>query len=237
MKRSLAVAALALLLGATDAAQAQTAKAPYPTMAPIEAYRMKSRTDEIALARSAAPAAIAKDAEILVLGSKGYESAAKGTNGFTCIVIRAWANKFDHADFWNPKIRAPHCFNPAGARSVLPTYLKRTEWVLAGVAKDEMESRTKQAVAAKEITPPEIGSMCYMLSKGGYLGDDVGGAWRPHLMFYLPPTEPATWGANLPDVQVFADTGGVEPVTVFFAPVRDWSDGTPGPMPKKQMKM
>jgi hypothetical protein len=34
-------------------------------------------------------------------------------------------------DFWNPKFRAPICFNPAAARTVLPAYLERTKWALA----------------------------------------------------------------------------------------------------------
>ena len=34
-------------------------------------------------------------AEIMVMGSHGYETVAKGTNGFVCMVQRAWANNFD----------------------------------------------------------------------------------------------------------------------------------------------
>src|SRR6478672_1086103 len=121
--------ALAFLVASAGRAHAQS---PYPTMAPIEQYRMASQADEVALARSAAPAAISDDAEVLVLASRGYETAAKGKNGFVCIVERAWANEYDDADFWNPKIRGPICFNAAAARSVLPGYLRRTEWALAG---------------------------------------------------------------------------------------------------------
>ena len=100
----------------------------------------------------------------------------KGTNGFVCIVERAWAKDFDSSDFWNPKVRAPHCFNAAD-RS-LPTYLKRTEWVLAGVSMAEMADRTRAAIAAKQINDPEPGAMVYMMSKRGYLGDDVRGHWH-----------------------------------------------------------
>ncbi len=88
-------------------------------MAAIEQYRSANAADEIALARSAAPAAISGDAEVLILGSHGYESAVKGKNGFVCIVERSWATDFDDAEFWNPKIRAPICFNAPSVRSVL----------------------------------------------------------------------------------------------------------------------
>ena len=51
--------------------QAQAPKTAYPSMAPIEQYLMTDRNAEIALARSAAPEAISRDATILVLGRHG----------------------------------------------------------------------------------------------------------------------------------------------------------------------
>src|SRR5258708_4571551 len=162
---------LALLFASIAPAYAQ---APNLTMAPIEQYRMASQSDEIALARSAAPASISNDAEILTLASRGYETAAKGKNGFVCIVERAWANEYDSAEFWNPKVRAPICFNAAAARSVLPGYLRRTEWALTGASRAQMLDRTKAAGAAKQITAPEVRAMCYMMSKNGYLSDADG---------------------------------------------------------------
>ena len=58
---------LVALLNGTGPIHAQDAKTPYPTMAPIEQYRM-DRNAEIAMARTAAPASISKDAEVLVMG-------------------------------------------------------------------------------------------------------------------------------------------------------------------------
>jgi hypothetical protein len=223
-------AAIAALLALSLGGAAQAAKAAYPSMAPIAQYRMASQAEEIDLARSAAPPSVSNDAEILTLGARGYETAVKGKNGFVCIVERAWASDFEDAEFWNPKQRGPICFNPASVRSVLPTYLKRTEWVLAGVSKADMVERTKAAIAAKEIAEPEVGAMCYMMSKGGYLGDAAGGHWHPHLMFFLPRSEAAAWGANLPGSPVLGGGGGLEPGTVVFTIVPNWSDGTPAPM-------
>jgi hypothetical protein len=71
----------AVVLGATWQAQAQDAKGSYPNMAPLDQYVMTERDAEIALARSAAPESISGDAEVLVLGRHGYETAVKGTNG------------------------------------------------------------------------------------------------------------------------------------------------------------
>ena len=217
----------ALLLGRGDGGvSAQAATSAYPNMAPLAQYLSASREDEVALARSAAPPAIAKDAEILVLGPKGYETAVNGTNGFVCLVVRPWDNNFDSPDFWNPKFHAPECLNRPAARSVLPVYLRRTEWVFAAVSRAEMLARTKSAVAAHEIRAPEVGSMVYMMSKRGYLGDTVGGPWYPHVMFLLPRTPGTEWGADLQGSPIFSESTRPEPVTIFFVPVGRWSDGT-----------
>jgi len=208
---------------------------PYPDRAPLEQYRIASQADEIALARSAAPPSISADAQVLTLGATGYETAVHGTNGFVCIVERSWASGFADAAFWNPKIRGPICFNPASVRTVLPTYLQRTRWVLAGDALPRLVERTKAAIAAGEIRPPEAGAMCYMMSKGGYLGDDAGagGHWHPHLMFFVPhdPAGDAAWGANKHGSPVMGgDNSDIDPAVVYFVVVANWSDGTPGPM-------
>jgi hypothetical protein len=79
-------------------------------MAPLNQYLMP-RDTEIALARSAAPDSIARDAEMMVLSRRGYETAVQGKNGFVCMVWRSWAAKIDDPDFWNPKLRAPICLN------------------------------------------------------------------------------------------------------------------------------
>jgi hypothetical protein len=92
---ALALFALALALGAARHAQAQDAKNPYPTsMAPLDQYLM-GRDAEIALARSAAPPSVSKDATIMVLGRHGYETAVEGTNGFVCNVDRSWMDQFE----------------------------------------------------------------------------------------------------------------------------------------------
>ena len=126
---------LAFLHCAIGSASAEDAKATYPAMAPVAQYQMATMADETALARTAAPTSISGDADVLTLGSNGYETTAKGKNGFVCPVQRSWAAGLDDAEFWNTKLRAPICFNPAAVRSVLPGYLERTRWVLAGISK------------------------------------------------------------------------------------------------------
>lgn len=195
---------------------------------PLDAYLSPGREAEAALARSAAPAAVSNDATILVLTASGYETAAKGSNGFTCLVDRSWGADFDDAEFWNPKTRGPLCLNPAASRTVLPALLQRARWVVEGLTREQLLQRTRAAVQAKAIVPPEPGAMCFMLSKDGYL-NNAGGHWRPHLMFYLPRVEAAAWAANTRGSPVYGGPLMVEPTTVFIVPVATWSDGSPAP--------
>jgi hypothetical protein len=113
--------ALLVVLGPAHQAMAQDATTPYPTMAPIDHYLMADQGAEIALARSAAPESIARDAAVLVLGRHGFETAVNGKNGFVCVVERSWTSAPD-PDFWNPKVRTPMCFNAAAARSYMFYY-------------------------------------------------------------------------------------------------------------------
>jgi hypothetical protein len=216
---------LAIWTSTARSAQAQDAKTPYPSMAPVEQYMMADRNSEIALARSAAPESIARDAEVMVLGAHGYETAVKGKNGFVCIVERSWTAGIDDPDFWNPKLRGPICFNPMAVRAYLPLTIKKTELILRGESKAQMFESIKAALDKKEVPPPEPGAMCYMLSKDGFLGDHAG-HWHPHLMFFVPQTDAATWGADLPGSPILAGKDVQDRLTVFLVPVAKWSDGT-----------
>jgi hypothetical protein len=225
MKIMAIVVATVILLGATWHAIAQDAKVAYPSMAPLDQYLMEDRGSEIALARSAAPESISRDAEVLVLGRHGYETGVKGTNRFVCLVERSWTSPIDDPGFWNPKGRAPICLNAPAARSYLPRTIKKTDLILAGRTKAQMIEAIAAAVDKKELPPIDSGAMCYMLSKQGYLSDRVG-HWHPHLMFFFSKTDPVAWGAGLPGSPIFAFNDKWEDLTVFLVPVRQWSDGT-----------
>jgi hypothetical protein len=205
----------------------------YPAMAPIAEYRMAPQ-DEIALARSAAPASISADADVLVLGSAGYETAVHGKNGFVCLVERSWDAPFDDHRFWNPKLRGPDCFNPPAARSVLPQYLKRTEWVLAGASKQELMEKARSAFASQDFVAPEVGSLTFMLSKNAYLEDD-GGPWLPHMMLFVPHGQAAAWGAGKKGSPIIAQEGQPFEPTVLMVPVGHWSDGSAPPAKPHKM--
>jgi hypothetical protein len=209
---------------------AQVAKTRYPVMAPLGQYLMPESA-EIVLARGAAPASISGDAEVMVLRRDGYATAVKGKNGFVCIVERAWGQATDDSEFWNQKMRAPHCFNPQAARTFLPIYLMKTKLVLAGKSKTEILKATTSALDRKELPPLEPGAMAYMMSKQQYLSDDDM-SWHPHVMFYATGDATKSWGADLPDSPVMAANDPEERVTILFVVADKWSDGTTAPAMK-----
>ena len=238
--KTIACFALVVVRGGAGPAQALDAKTAYPSMAPLDQYLMTDRTAEIALARTAAPESISRDATVVVLGSHGYETAVEGKNGFVCIVERAWMSPFDSPEFWNPKNRSPICYNPPAARSVLPLTFRRTQLLLAGKSKDEVKESIKAAIEKKELPELEPGAMSYMMSKDAYL-TDKGGHNMAHLMFYTPLD--TVWGANVVDSSnelsepfpgsplLLAPSykGNPEPIDMFLMPTGMWSDGTPAP--------
>ena len=222
-----ALLATLLVIIAADVASAAAPTFAHSAAARIQLYLMASPQQEVALARSAAPPSISAHAAVMVLGAQGYVTAIKGSNGFVCLVERSWANAVNvkSTEFWNTRFHAPFCFNTAGAQSVLPRYLMRTQWVLAGASEGEVGNREETAWAAGKIEEPAAGAMCYMMSKRGRLNH--GGPWRPHLMFFFPRAQAPNWGANLQGTPVFAQTN--EDTTMFFVLVPVWSDGTPAP--------
>ncbi|MGH7604078.1 MAG: hypothetical protein ACRENK_08800 [Gemmatimonadaceae bacterium] len=192
-------------------------------------YLMPDRAAEIALARSAAPTAVSASATVLVLTRTGFVEASHGGNGFVCLVLRSFAASIGDPNFWNPKIRAPHCLSPPAVRTILPEMLKRAEWILAGMSPTKILTRTRVAYASHEFPMPTAGAMAYMTSPKQHLQDETPQNWMPHLMFYYDRALPAsTWGAGGMAATVIDGTAvdTTSPVQVLLIPVRRWSDGS-----------
>lgn len=220
--RILTSAALTLL--ATRALHAQQA----PDLTP---YLIADRSAEIALARSAAPGNVSDSATVLVLERKGFVQAARGTNGFTCLVLRSFTAPTNDPAFWNPKVVAPSCFNAPAVRTVLAPILKRVDWVITGVTLAEVDARTERGYASHTFPAPAPGAMAYMTSPRQHLVD-ANPHWLPHLMFFYDRATPAAaFGAAGMDAPIINGTAGDAhaPVLALYIPVRQWSDGSPAP--------
>jgi hypothetical protein len=137
------------------------------------------REREIALARSAAPPEISREATVLALvRGQGYEVAAEGTNGVTCLVSRTW-----------PQSIEPHCFDREGSRTILPMQLRRAELRELGWTKEEIERDVADGFRTGRLSAPRRPAMSWMMSGAQVLVNDAGqvvGAWKPHLMIYHP---------------------------------------------------
>lgn len=216
MRKNQIVISCFVLLVTAHQAMAQDAK--------FDRYLMADRDAEITLARSAAPESISRDADVLILGRHGFETAVKGKNGFVCIVGRSWTSAAD-ADFLDSKVRVPMCVNAAAARSYLLRVTRITELILAGRTKTQMEEAYAAAIGKQELPPMEPGAMCYMMGKDGF-GGATAPHWPPHLMFFYSDTDPAGWGANLAGSPVIAVAAPAEHLTQFVIPTQRYSDGT-----------
>jgi hypothetical protein len=211
-----------LLIGiaaAAVAAQTPVARA-YP---PIADYLMP-RDTEIAMARTAAPAIIADRASVKVLTRTGYEVASQGDNGAVCLVMRGFtAPTYTPAPLrdlvYDPSVHAPICFAAPAARAVLPYYELRTRLAMAGKTPDQIGEAVQAAYVKGELPRRDGATFAYMFSAHQHLGPGIG-AWRPHVMVFVPYADATTVGATPfgePVPQVTDDAG--TPFAVVVIPV------------------
>ena len=221
--------ALALLVAAAAlpfSTRAATSEG-LPTRGPIGPYLMQ-RQAEIALARTAGPPSIAANAEVLVLTPNGFETAAKGTNGWVCLVERSWNSAFDDTEFWNPKERGPDCLNPPAARTEIPQQIQEAKWALGGLSRQQMAEKTKAAFVDHTFKSPEPDAFGFMLSKEGYL-NHARGPWQPHMMFFVTKEQVAIYGSNVANSPTASKDRGAYLSAMIYVPVPTWSDGSPAP--------
>jgi len=214
--------AMVSLLPVALNAQSGSAPRAYP---PLNEYLMAPEA-EIAMARSAAPSNISDKAAIKVLSPSGYQVVREGDNGFVCLVLRGWA-----APTYTPEqfrgfvyeagIRAPICFDPSAARTVLPYYELRSRLGMAGRSPAQIAEGVQEAYSKGELPRRDGVSFAYMWSAEQTLGPGIG-HWHPHMMVFAPYYDNTMLGGNpfghvLPQVSDDAGT----PFTVVVIPVDD----------------
>lgn len=185
----------------------------------MELPKLLDRAEEIALARSAAPADVSDRATVLVLERGGYVEGERGTNGVTCYLSRSWPGSLE-----------PHCFDEEGSRTILRMALLRAELREAGKSKEEADREIAEGLRTGELRLPTRPAMSYMMSPHQILYNDEGdyvGQWQPHLMIYFPYLTTADLGlASVPslDAAVVVDPG--KPTANIMIVVKDFADGT-----------
>jgi hypothetical protein len=201
-----AMVALCVLAPSTSAQATASAKLP-PLM---------NETAEIALARSAAPAAISGNADVWVLRRGGHEKVVTGTSGVACIVQR------DH-----PESIYPLCYDAEGARTILPIALREQRLREQGWTTDRINADVAAAIERGELKVPSSSGIAWMQSAQQviYAGADGPrvGAWKPHIMIYMPyATEKTTGVMPLEDGDFMIREPGTATAHLIIIS-RDWA--------------
>ncbi|MGH7720381.1 MAG: hypothetical protein ACREON_16245 [Gemmatimonadaceae bacterium] len=198
---------LGFIGGLAPEAQAQGTAAALPRLLP--------EAEEIALARSAAPAWISDSATVYMLRRGGHAKVREGTNGFNCLVSRD-----------NPESLYPICYNPEASKSVLPVSLREQQLREQGKSDADVRREIEADYARGAFKPPAGAAMSYMMSPqqvlyAGAAGRRVG-QWHPHVMIYVPYATSAQLGVNPPRGHVFIGEEGT-PTAHVVVVVPEWA--------------
>jgi len=189
MLRTIVSVAFTVFLCATgvmSARSAQDSSANPPKTAPL-----LPRDQEITLAESAAPPAIAKNAAVYVLEEKGYTKVRDGSNGFTCLVERDLPLNIE-----------PICYDEEGSSTLLLAVLRKAELRRQGKSEEEVKAEIGEGYSSGRFRAPRRPGMAYMLSPDTHVYNPRSGKTRtlpPHLMFYAPYLKNSDIGIDEPD--------------------------------------
>jgi hypothetical protein len=166
------------------------------------------RAEEVALARSGAPASVSDSASIWVFTEAGYVLATRGSSG-ACYVSRSWPTSIE-----------PHCFDDEGAETIMKIHMREVELLHKGTAIDDVDRTIGADLASGKLRLPRRPAMSYMMSAGQKLISDTGqpaGAWRPHIMIYYPYLESKDLYKGAPDMAAGMVTGsGTATSSIMF---------------------
>lgn len=201
--------------GTSAASSARTAYPAKPT--PL------ADSAEIALARSAAPDELSKDAAVYTVKDGRVITLRAGTNGSSCMVARDY----------HPGSLYPICFNPEGTRTVLRRELLQMKLRSLGVPEDSIDYAVAAAYTTGELEVPTTMALAYMMSPSQVLFSEASkngrrvGAWHPHLMFYVPGATPAKIGLATASSGPISVSSAGTPQAELIVKLPQWADGTP----------
>jgi len=159
------------------AALAVALSIPVAAGASEESGKLTAACEE-ALALSALPARLRHQASVYSLTDQGFRKTRENDGPFTCIVER------NHVD-----AIIPQCVDAAGADTIIPGIMKKTQWTLAGVPLTDRRARFAELAQKEELQPPPRSGISYMMSNFNYVWNtNTENLMRvpPHVMFYAP---------------------------------------------------
>ena len=185
-----------------------------------------SDSAEVALALTAAPASLTVGAEVYVWHDGHFVKARTGSSGVACMVSR------------DARVDGvfPMCFDPEAARTQMPEQMMRTELCSRRLADTTIRRQMETAYATGALHYPTTPAIIYMMSSHQLLttsdatGTHLIGAWRPHVMIYLPHASAAQFALGAqnaagPLSAPFVDAGGVQ----LVVEVPHWVDSQVSP--------
>lgn len=150
---------------------------PVTAIASDETRKLTAACEE-ALALSALPARLRDQASVYSLTDQGFKMTREKDGPFTCIVER------NHAD-----AVIPQCVDAAGADTIIPGIMKKSQWSLAGMPVAERRAKFAELAAKKELKPAPRSGISYMMSNFNYVwnaNSEYLMRVPPHVMFYAP---------------------------------------------------
>ncbi len=195
-----------LVLCSTVPATLGSQQPAYDRGTPLPPLHQLVRDTEVDMARAAAPAAVSDHATIWVVGSRGYEVAHKGSNGWGCFVQRSAAGTGTF----------PRCDDAERVATLYPVYFLLEEYRVLGRTASDYDRAVADGYKSGKYRAPAVGAFSYMLADG---------AIKPHVMFSLPSCKAQHLGlANADQLRdstlttVFRGMGEPDCEVVIFTP-------------------
>ncbi len=133
---------------------------------------------EITYASEAAPKHITDSASFVMFRGEIFKTIKKGSNNFTCLVLRNPNGRFE-----------PACLNKQAMETVLPTFEYHTARLYAGVSTKQVMDEITKKFEADELPTAETGALVYMMSPNNraYIEESAELiSFPPHQMYFMP---------------------------------------------------
>jgi hypothetical protein len=185
-----------------------------------------SDSAEVALALTAAPVTLTVGADVYIWRDGHFVKGRTGSTGVACMVSR------------DARVNGvfPMCFDPEAARTQMHEEMMKTELYARHLDDSTVQRQVDAAYASGTLQHPTKSAIIYMMSSHQLLtasdakGTHLIGAWRPHVMIYVPHGSVAQFALGAendagPVSAPFVDAGGVQ----LVVEVPHWADSKASP--------
>ena len=170
-----------------------------------------SAEEQTRLALSTAPPEVSSRASLYILTpNRGYRQVRTGTNGFSCLVERAFLEALE-----------PVCYDAEGSATTLQARLYREELRAQGLPEDEVRRRIAAAYQDGRLRAPRKPGLVYMLAPEQWSWNPFAKKfWNapPHFRLYAPfATQEALGGFSGPHMPVVDSPGQPDALIIIMA--------------------